>query len=66
LVASGVQAQRAVKVAEALVYQTLLAQASTLAYVDTFVVLSVAAAIMFVLSFALRRNDPAGRPVVME
>ncbi|MFZ0519820.1 MAG: DHA2 family efflux MFS transporter permease subunit [Candidatus Acidiferrales bacterium] len=66
LVASGVQAQRAVSVAYALVYQMLQAQANTLAYIDTFVVLAVAAGIMFVLSFGLRRNDPSGRPVIME
>jgi MFS transporter, DHA2 family, multidrug resistance protein len=66
LVASGVQAERAVKVAYAVVYQMLQDQANTLAYVDTFVVLAVAAAIMFVLSFGLRRNDPGRRPVVME
>jgi MFS transporter, DHA2 family, multidrug resistance protein len=64
--ASGVDATRAVKVAYALVYQTVVIQATTLAYVDTFLLLAVMAAIMFVLSFALRKNDPGGGRVVME
>jgi len=36
------------------------AQAASLAYVDTFKVLAVGAAIMFLLSFALKKNDPGG------
>ena len=66
LTASGVNAERAVTQAYALVYRTVIAQANTLAYIDTFFVLMAGAAIMFVLSFALRKNDPAGRRVVME
>ena len=54
-------ATRAAKVAYALIYQTVIIQATTLAYVDTFLVLATMAAIMFVLSFALRKNDPGGR-----
>jgi MFS transporter, DHA2 family, multidrug resistance protein len=46
--------------AYARVYRALLAQAATLAYIDVFLVLSVGAAIMFVLSFFLRKNDPHG------
>ena len=49
-----------------LIYQTVIIQATTLAYVDTFLVLAMIAAIMFVLSFALRKNDPGGRRMVME
>jgi len=41
------------------IYESLQAQAGTLAYIDTFMVLSVASAIMFCLSFMLRKNDPA-------
>ena len=41
-------------------YRALQAQAATLAYIDTFWVLSVGAATMFVLSFLLRKNDPRG------
>jgi DHA2 family multidrug resistance protein len=46
--------------AYASVYQALQAQAATLAYVDTFWVLAVGSAIMFVLSFFLKKNDPHG------
>jgi hypothetical protein len=42
------------------VYRTVIAQATTLAYVDTFRLLAVGAGIMFLLSFGLRRNDPSG------
>lgn len=66
LAASGMDAVRALKQAEALVYRSLIAQANVLAYVDTYVILALGAAIMFALSFALRKNEPAGRRVVME
>ncbi len=66
LTASGVNAERAMTQAYALIYRTVIAQASTLAYIDTFFVLTAGAAVMFVLSFALRKNDPSGRRVVME
>jgi DHA2 family multidrug resistance protein len=39
-------------------YGLLLAQASTLSYLDTFWVLGVATGIMFLLSFLLRKNNP--------
>src|SRR5262252_9138506 len=42
------------------IYQSLQAQAASLAYIDTFMVLSVAAGIMFLLSFMLKKNDPGG------
>jgi MFS transporter, DHA2 family, multidrug resistance protein len=48
-------------------YQSLQVQSQTLAYVDTFMVLAVAAGIMFLLSFIVRKNDPSGGGhVVME
>jgi hypothetical protein len=47
-------------------HQTLIVQATTLPYIDTFIVLATAAAIMFVLSFRLRKNHPGGGRVVME
>ena len=59
-------AKLAAKEAYVLIYQTVIIQATTLAYVDTFLVLAMIAAIMFVLSFALRKNDPGGRRMVME
>ena len=40
-------------------YRGLQAQAATLSYIDIFLVLSIGAAIMFFLSFLLRKNDPA-------
>jgi DHA2 family multidrug resistance protein len=42
------------------VYQSVLVQSQTLAYVDTYMVLAVAASIMFVLAFIVKRNDPGG------
>jgi len=42
------------------IYRETIAQATTLAYIDTFAVLSVAALIMFLLSFALKKNEPGG------
>ena len=44
----------------ALIYQQVQAQAATLSYVDTFMVLAVMSAIMFFLSFFLKKNDPGG------
>jgi DHA2 family multidrug resistance protein len=48
-------------------YQSLQVQSQTLAYIDTFMVLAVAAGVMFLLSFIVRKNDPAsGGHVVAE
>jgi DHA2 family multidrug resistance protein len=52
--------------AYARIYESLQRQAGTLAYIDTFMVLAVAAAIMFFLSFLLRKNDPSGGVHVAE
>ena len=41
------------------VYQGVQAQAATLSYLDTFMVLAIGAGIMFVLAFIIRKNDPA-------
>jgi DHA2 family multidrug resistance protein len=48
------------------VYGNVLAQSQTLAYIDTFMLLAVAAAVMFALSFIVRKNSVGGGPVVME
>jgi DHA2 family multidrug resistance protein len=40
-------------------YQGMQVQAQTLAYIDTFMVLAVAAGIMFLLAFIVKKNDPA-------
>ena len=42
----------------ALIYQSLMGQAAALSYLDTYIVLGVAAAAMFFLSFLLKHNDP--------
>ena len=49
--------------AYARIYQSLQAQATSLAYIDTFMVLAVGAAIMFCLAFRLKKNDPGGGAV---
>jgi DHA2 family multidrug resistance protein len=57
---SGLGAHEAHAQAYARIYQGLQAQAASLAYIDTFMVLAVGAAIMFCLTFALKKNDPGG------
>jgi DHA2 family multidrug resistance protein len=49
------------------VYQSVQAQSQTLAYVDTYMLLAIAASVMFVLAFIVKKNDPAtGGHVVAE
>jgi len=60
LAASGVGKHEAPLQAYARIYQSLQAQAASLAYIDTFMVLAVGAAIMFCLAFVLKKNDPGG------
>ena len=48
------------------VYGGVLAQSQTLAYIDMFMLLSVAAAVMFALSFIVRKNSVGSGPVLME
>ncbi len=57
---SGLGTYEAQLQAYARIYQELQAQAASLAYIDTFMVLAVGAAIMFFLSFVLKKNDPGG------
>jgi MFS transporter, DHA2 family, multidrug resistance protein len=40
------------------VYQSMLVQAQTLAYIDTYMILAIAATVMFVLAFIVKKNDP--------
>src|SRR5262249_10145618 len=63
---SGMGAHEASATAYASIYRSLQAQAASLAYVDTFMVLCVSAAIMFCLSFFLKKNDPGGGMTVAE
>ena len=60
LTASGIEVTQATSEAYARLYQALIGQATTLAYIDTFWVLCFGAGIMFLLSFALKRNQPGG------
>jgi DHA2 family multidrug resistance protein len=64
--ASGVGSNTAVNKSYALIYRTVIGQATTLAYVDTFLVLSVIAAVMFALSFTLKKNELGGHRVMVE
>ncbi|HSC45627.1 MAG TPA: hypothetical protein VLC94_07335, partial [Candidatus Acidoferrum sp.] len=64
LVRSGMNSADAFRHALARFYAGLQAQATALAYVDTYLVLSVAAALMFLLSFTLRKNNPRATPKV--
>jgi DHA2 family multidrug resistance protein len=65
LVQSGVSPADSQTHAYGMIYQSMQAQAQTLAYIDTFMVLAIGAAVMFLLSFVMRRNDPhAGGAVV--
>jgi DHA2 family multidrug resistance protein len=57
---SGMSAPDARHRAYASLYRAVQSQSATLAYVDTFMVLAVISAIMFVLSFVLKKNDPGG------
>jgi MFS transporter, DHA2 family, multidrug resistance protein len=66
LFVAGFDAELAGRKAYSLVYQSLVGQASTLAYIDTYAILGMGAAIMFVLSFTLRRNQPGAGRVSME
>jgi DHA2 family multidrug resistance protein len=56
----GLGKHEALATAYAQIYQAVQRQAASLAYIDTFMVLSVAAGIMFLLSFMLKKNDPGG------
>jgi DHA2 family multidrug resistance protein len=57
---SGLGMNEARNRAYAQIYQSLQRQAASLAYIDTFMVLAVGAAIMFCLTFLLKKNDPHG------
>jgi DHA2 family multidrug resistance protein len=58
LTTAGLEATHAASQAYARLYQGLIGQATTLAYIDTFWVLCFGAGIMFLLSFALKKNHP--------
>ena len=58
LVHSGWSVADAPRRAYGLLYRAMGGQAKTLAYIDIFWVLAIAAGIMFLLSFIVRKNDP--------
>jgi DHA2 family multidrug resistance protein len=58
LAISGLDGSQATSQTYARLYRALIRQATTLAYIDTYWVLAVGALIMFLLSFALRKNQP--------
>jgi DHA2 family multidrug resistance protein len=60
LARSGLGVNEARAQAYARIYREVQAHAASLAYIDTFMVLAVGAAIMFFLAFMLKRNDPGG------
>ncbi|HJX84972.1 MAG TPA: DHA2 family efflux MFS transporter permease subunit, partial [Candidatus Angelobacter sp.] len=64
LVHSGLDAHGAHMQAYARIYKGVQAQAATLAYIDTFMVLAVGAAIMFCLTFVLKKNRPGSGATV--
>ncbi|PYU17986.1 MAG: EmrB/QacA family drug resistance transporter [Acidobacteria bacterium] len=66
LTISGFDAELAARKAYSLVYLGLVGQASTLAYLDAYGILATGAAIMFLLSFALRRNQASSGRVSLE
>jgi DHA2 family multidrug resistance protein len=57
---SGMSPHDAVNGAYGRLYQTLQLQASTLSYIDTFWLLTLAAGTMFCMTFVLKGNDPRG------
>ena len=57
---SGMSPPDAQHKALASIYRMVQTESATLAYVDTFMVLAVISAIMFVLSFVLKKNEPGG------
>jgi DHA2 family multidrug resistance protein len=66
LIRAGASAYDAQRQAYARLYASLKAQASTLGYIDTYYFLFVAAAIMFLLSFALAKNDLRAKRVITD
>ncbi len=56
----GLSRHEASATAFASIYRSIQAQAASLAYIDTFKVLGVCAAVMFCVSFFLKKNDLGG------
>ena len=63
---AGLSRHEASATAYASIYRSMQAQAASLAYIDTFMVLSVCAGIMFFVSFFLKKNDLGGGATIAE
>src|SRR5579859_6961562 len=63
---AGLGRHEATATAYASIYRSLQAHAASLAYIDIFMVLSVCAAIMFFMSFLLKKNDLHGGAAIAE
>jgi DHA2 family multidrug resistance protein len=63
---AGLGKHEASATAYASIYRSLQAQAASMAYIDTFMVLSVCAAVMFFVSFFLKKNDLGGGATIAE
>jgi DHA2 family multidrug resistance protein len=62
---SGTAAPDAQTQSYGVIYQSVLAQSQTLAYIDTYMILAIGAGLMFLLAFIVRRNDPHGGGAVV-
>ena len=60
LVHAGATAPTAQAQAYGRVYQSILVESQTLAYIDTYMLLAIAAGIMFLLAFIVKKNDTSG------
>jgi DHA2 family multidrug resistance protein len=58
LIHSGTSAADAQHQAYGMIYESLQRQSLLLSYLDAFKVLAIGAAIMFLLAFVMRKNDP--------
>jgi MFS transporter, DHA2 family, multidrug resistance protein len=63
---AGLSRHEASATAYASIYRSMQAQSASLAYIDTFMVLSVCAAVMFCVSFFLKKNDLGGGATIAE
>ncbi|HET6933905.1 MAG TPA: DHA2 family efflux MFS transporter permease subunit [Candidatus Angelobacter sp.] len=63
---AGLGSHEASATAYASIYRSLQVHAASLAYIDTFMVLSVGAGIMFFIAFFLQKNQPGGGVAVAE
>jgi DHA2 family multidrug resistance protein len=66
MAASGLDAVQSSRVAYAILYRSVILQATTLAYVDAFMILAVIALVMSVLALFLKKNQLGGHRVMVE